>query len=600
FYVPPNAPPGYVPIPLEIWNAATRGRSGAPPPGTPSPAPPIASPIPPPITPPVPPPISPPAAAPGPASPGAQTSPIQRRLSFAELARRGSESGVQTFTPRAPSRVRTSSSTGVPQVNPTTEAPAASVSGGASTTVVAGDLGASTSSGPSAPTNPVTQSEDSMAVDPEPSQSTSRSAEDVTMESVQPTPPSTIPSQPIDVVMTNPIIAPTAIPAPPAPAPVTRRRKRPPPDPALGPYTFSTSTPAPSNPVPTVSLPPAPEAPLRAALLVLLASLTMHSEEHRRLLVEGGGLGYTIPSARRTGVGVSAAKSGEVGGVTGALGAMGSPDAEVRWAGVMLARAVGRSTGVLRTGLYDSGIGRAVFDMLMKGEPDKRVLVAVLRMCCNLLNQYSPMREMFIRDGGMQKLAELCDTEEQTIRHLALWAFKNSLFRATSEDKRLLMGILRWERLERVLDEQPGEALEQALMIVRNISHSETDAEWLVSHLPPSKLLNAAERTLGTDDSASVAGLFALAHTAYIPSVRSLIISRRRVLEYIRSSLGHSEVQIRSAAALCVAHLAGCMPRRLREMKEVGIDGQLKVLRGREQDEEVKDNVVRALAFFES
>ncbi|CAE6497009.1 unnamed protein product [Rhizoctonia solani] len=594
FYVPLNAPPGYVPIPLELLNMTTRGRSGAPPPTTPSP-------VPPPIAPPVPPPISPSIVAPTPASPGAQTSPTQRRLSFAELARRGSEPGVQTFTPRAPSRVRTSSTTGVPHVNPTVEAPmpAASVSGRGSTIGTLGDSGTSTSSGPSAPTDPVTQSEDSMAVDPEPRQSMSRATEDVTMEPVQPAPPSAISSQPLDVVMSNSIVAPTSIPAPPVPAPTTRRRKKPPPDPALGPYSFSTSTPAPSIPVPTVPLPPAPEASLRAALLALLASLTMHSEEHRRLLVEAGGLGYSVPSSRRAGVGVSAAKSGEVGGVTGALGAMVSPDAEVRWAGVMLARAVGRSTGVLRTGLYDSGIGRAVFDMLMKGEPDKRVLVAVLMVCCNLLNQYSPMREMFIRDGGMHKLAELCDTEEQEIRHYALWAFKNSLFRATSEDKRLLMGILRWERLERALDEQPGEALEQALMIVRNISHSETDAEWLVSHIPPSKLLNAAERTLGTDDSASVAGLFALAHTAYIPSVRSLIISRRRVLEYIRSSLGHSEVQIRSAAALCVAHMAGCMPRKLREMKEVGIDGQLKVLRGREQDEEVKDNVVRALMFFE-
>ncbi|CAE6476514.1 unnamed protein product [Rhizoctonia solani] len=588
FYVPPNAPPGYIPIPLELLNMPTQGRAGAP---SPSPVPPpMLTSAPPPISPPVPPPISPSTVAPGPVSPSVQTSPTRRRLSFAELARRGSEPGVQTFTPRAPSRVRrTSSSTGVAPVHPTVETGPTTES--ATTGNTEGPRASASSSGPSPPVNPGSQSEDAMAVDSESTQTTIRANQDVAMASAQAIPP-TADSQPRDVVMTNPIAAPSAVPTPP-----TRRRK-PPPDPALGPYTFSTSTPVPSNPAPTAPVPPAPEASLRAALLVLLASLTMHSEEHRRLLVEGGGLGNVIP-ARRTGVGVSG-KPGELDGVTGALGAMGSPDAEVRWAGVMLGRSVGRSTGVLRTGLYDSGIGRAVFDMLMKGEPDKRVLVAVLRMCCNLLNQYSPMREMFIRDGGMQKLAELCDAEEQTIRHLALWGFKNSLFRATSEDKRALMSILTWDRLERALDEHPGEALEQALMIVRNISHVEPDAEWLITHLPPAKLINAAERTLGTDDSASVAALFALAHTAYIPSVRQLIVTRRRVLEYIRSSLAHSEVAIRSAAALCVAHMAGCMPRRLREMREVGIDGQLKVLRGREPDEEVRDNVARALLYFES
>ncbi|KAJ1300856.1 hypothetical protein OPQ81_002495 [Rhizoctonia solani] len=588
FFVPPNAPPGYVPIPLELLNLPVRGRPGAP--STPSPIPPpIASPIPPPITPPIPPPISPPAVAPGPASPGVQTSPTQRRLSFAELARRGSESGVQTFTPRAPSRVRrTSSNTGITLANPVVAegVHAAPISGEATTTGTSSDPRATASaSGESAPTNPTTQPEDAMAVDPEPTRATTRTNEAVAMDSVQPTPPSMEPSQPVDVVMSNPVVAPTAVTGPPAPAPAPtpRRRRKPPPDPALGPYTFSTSTPPPAHSVPAIPPPASPRITPACGVVI-----------------ESGALGSVVPPGRRAGVGVSASKPGELQGVTGALGAMGSPDPEVRWAGVMLARAVGRSTGVLRTGLYDSGIGRAVFDMLMKGEPDKRVLVAVLRMCCNLLNQYSPMREMFIRDGGMQKLAELCDAEEQTIRHLALWAFKNSFFRATSEDKRLLMGILGWERLERALDEQPGEALEQALMIVRNISHTEPDAEWLVTHLAPSKLINAAERTLGADYSASVAALFALAHTAYIPSVRLLIIARRRVLEYIRTSLTHSEVQIRSAAALCVAHMAGCTPRRLREMREVGIDGQLRVLKGREVDEEVRDNVARALAIFES
>ncbi|CAE6417119.1 unnamed protein product [Rhizoctonia solani] len=575
-----------------------RGRVGAPslspvpppPPPIMASIPPITSPVPPPITSPVPPPIT----SPVPPSPGgAQTSPTtRRRLSFAELARRGSssETGVQTFMPRAPSRVRrTSSSTGV--VPEGVVVGSAGVGAGGSgeggvrsgdgdAVVQSGDTGVQSGDAGIHPGNAVVPSTDAMVVDSE----STRTNEDVAMAAPPPANP-----QPVDVVMT--------IPAPPSAAP-TRRRRKPPPDPALGPYTFSTSTPVPSNPpTPSAPVPPAPESSLRAALLVLLASLTMHSEEHRRLLVEAGGLGSVLP-ARRTGGG-GGLKSGELEGVTGALGAMGSSDPEVRWAGVMLGRSVGRSTGVLRTGLYDSGIGRAMFDMLMKGEPDKRVLVAVLRMCCNLLNQYSPMREMFIRDGGMQKLAELCDAEEQTIRHLALWGFKNTLFRATSEDTRTLMSILRWDRLERALDEQPGEALEQALMIVRNITHHEPDAEWLITHLPPTKLINAAERTLGTDDSASVAALFALAHTSYIPSVRQLIVGRRRVLEYIRSSLAHSEVTIRSAAALCVAHMAGCMPRRLREMREVGMDGQLKVLRGRELDEEVRENVARALSFFE-
>ncbi|KAF8738244.1 ARM repeat-containing protein, partial [Rhizoctonia solani] len=592
FFVPPNAPTGYTPVPLELVNAPTRGRSEASSSTVPALPPPLASPVPPPI--------SPPAVAPGPISPGGPPSPTQRRrLSFAELARRGSEPGIQTFTPRAPSRARrTSSSTGVAPVPPVLPE-GTPVAGEGAPVTIGGEPDASVSTETSRAHNPETHTNDAMAVDTESNQNPGKANEDSAMASVQPS-PSAAPSNPTDTVMSNPATSHTASSAPPAPTPTVRRRKKPPPDPALGPYTFSTSAPTQLKQASSAHLPPAPEAPLRAALLVLLASLCMHSDECRRTFVEYKGLGSVVSSGRRTGASAPPGKPGEIDGVTGVLGAMGSLDAEVRWAGVMLGRAVARSTGVLRTGLYDSGIGRATFEMLMNGEPDKRVLVAVLKMCCNLLNQYSPMREMFIRDGGMQKITELCEAEEQTIRHLSLWAFKNSLFRATHEEKETLMRILGWERLERALDEHPGESLEQALGIVRNISHSESDAEWLITHISPAKLLGAAERTIGADDSASVASLFALAQVAHIPSVRLLIISRRRILEYIRSSLAHSEVQTRSAAALCVAQMAGCMPRRLREMREVGIDGQLKLLRGREADEEIRDNVLRALVFFES
>lgn len=80
----------------------------------------------------------------------------------------------------------------------------------------------------------------------------------------------------------------------------------------------------------------------------------MHSDEHRRALVEAGALGGVFPPGRRLGAGgvivpgSGNLKPGEVEGVTSVSGALGSPDPEVRWAGVMVTRAIARSMSVLR------------------------------------------------------------------------------------------------------------------------------------------------------------------------------------------------------------------------------------------------------------
>lgn len=445
-------------------------------------------------------------------------------------------------------------------------------------------------------------------------------SEDVVMEATA----SEKRDEPKDVVMTS---ADTPAPNPAAPAPpttvsaptttpssgATRRRRKPPADPALGPYPYPNKNYAPPTTPSSISSPPSPTSPLRASLLILLASLVMHKDEHRRALVEAEALGEVVGPSASNRLGKPASSTSGEDGVTGVLGALGSADAEVRWSGAMVVRAIGRSTSVLRTGLYDSGIGRTIFEMLMRDDPDRRVLVAVLMVCCNMLNQYSPMREMFIRDGGMARLAELADAEESAVRVNALWAFRNALFKATSEESRAVLGLLGWTRLQRLLDESNDEVLEQVLGIIRNVSVSEYDAEWIVAHLSAARIVSALERTLTPhahvhphsrseepDDerSSSLAGLFALAHVSAVPNVRTYILGRRRVLEFIGTCLGGRDVQVRCAAALCIVRLSAGGSRRLRELRDVGIEARLRGMRG-EEDVETRDHVRRALGMFD-
>jgi hypothetical protein len=65
------------------------------------------------------------------------------------------------------------------------------------------------------------------------------------------------------------------------------------------------------------------------------------------------------------------------------------------------------------------------------------------------------------------------------------------------------------------------------------------------------------------------------------------------------SSLGHRDSQARCAAAPCAARLAGGVPRRFRELKEVGMGTRLRAMRGNEDGGETREHVRRALAVFE-
>jgi hypothetical protein len=58
---------------------------------------------------------------------------------------------------------------------------------------------------------------------------------------------------------------------------------------------------------------------------------------------------------------------------------------------------------------------------------------------------------MFIRGGGMVHWAELTGDPESAVRVNALWAVKNSLFKSTTSENRVVLGVLGWGSLNRYI-----------------------------------------------------------------------------------------------------------------------------------------------------
>lgn len=74
--------------------------------------------------------------------------------------------------------------------------------------------------------------------------------------------------------------------------------------------------------------------------------------------------------------------------------ALTHPHVGTRYAACQCIRALSRAVVVLRTNLVDSGVGLAVLAVLKKEGEDRRVTGAALAAVCNVVNEFSPLREV--------------------------------------------------------------------------------------------------------------------------------------------------------------------------------------------------------------
>lgn len=73
---------------------------------------------------------------------------------------------------------------------------------------------------------------------------------------------------------------------------------------------------------------------------------------------------------------------------------LGHSRANVRYAACHCVRSLSRAVSVIRTNLIDTGLGMAVFESFKKKDEDRRVTYIALSAVCNLLNDFSPLREV--------------------------------------------------------------------------------------------------------------------------------------------------------------------------------------------------------------
>ncbi|KAJ6481550.1 ARM repeat-containing protein [Mycena vitilis] len=251
----------------------------------------------------------------------------------------------------------------------------------------------------------------------------------------------------------------------------------------------------------------------------------------------------------------------------------------VRYAACQCVRALSRAVAVLRTNIVDSGLGMAVFQIFKKeaGE-DRRVTAAALAAVCNIVNEFSPLRPIYLDQGLMPRLVKLLGGEDGILRLNALWAVKNLLSKTSGETKRDVMQCFGWERLAELLQDADNHVQEQAFHLVRNLAENEAGIEMIFRELGAPVLLRHLTGALSAeDDDVVLQATYVLANVSNgAAAYQTHLITSPPLLAALRSALAERGPHVRRPAVSAVLELARTSTGARRAIGDAGIGATLR------------------------
>jgi len=252
--------------------------------------------------------------------------------------------------------------------------------------------------------------------------------------------------------------------------------------------------------------------------------------------------------------------------------------AGVRYAACQCVRSLSRSVAVARTSLVDSGLGTSLFQTFLKEDEDRRVTYAALTAVCNLISEYSPLRQPYLEQGLVKRLIQLLGSGYSELKLNALWAVKNLVYKCSSNVKRSVIRDIGWKELERLLSDPDPGVQEQAFYIIRNFADSDDDIELVFVELGSSNLLDllgAALESKNADvvlQAASVLSNLANGTAEH----QAQILAHHPILRALRSCLVDAPMGVRRMAVSCVLELASTSQWKHQELRDAGIDTTLR------------------------
>ncbi|KAF9030867.1 ARM repeat-containing protein [Hymenopellis radicata] len=250
----------------------------------------------------------------------------------------------------------------------------------------------------------------------------------------------------------------------------------------------------------------------------------------------------------------------------------------VRYSACQCIRSISRGIAVLRTNLVDTGLGMAVFEIFKKEDEDRRVLSAALSAVCNIVNDFSPLKPVFIQRGLIPRLIQLVECGDPTLRLSAVWAIKNALSKSLYNDKKEVLALIGGARLSSLLTDPVYGVQEQSLSLLRNICTDEQSIQLIFEWITVEFLLDIiVERIRSSDEDITLQAVSLLANLANGYSDEAdILLTSSNVLPALQTCLSEPRAEIRRPAVGCILQLARTSSRARAGMLELGLESTLR------------------------
>ncbi|PPQ80190.1 hypothetical protein CVT24_006586, partial [Panaeolus cyanescens] len=211
---------------------------------------------------------------------------------------------------------------------------------------------------------------------------------------------------------------------------------------------------------------------------------------------------------------------------------------------------------------------------------DRRVVSAALAVVCNIVNDFSPLRLVYLEEKLVPRLVYfLKESGDPSLRLNALWAIKNLVRKVSMEAKKDIMRVLRWDDLLKLLSDPEEDIQDQAFNILRNLCDSVDSVTLVITSIPTHALMSAIHAALQLPPTSPV-----LLTASYLLSniangnedAQDAIMHHPGMLAAIREALADGGTNVRRALVSAISELVRSDMRRRREFREVGIVGTLK------------------------
>ncbi|CAG8494011.1 15221_t:CDS:10 [Acaulospora morrowiae] len=274
----------------------------------------------------------------------------------------------------------------------------------------------------------------------------------------------------------------------------------------------------------------------------------------------------------------------------------------VRAAACQCTRSLSRSVNILRTNLVDAGIATPLFKLLSDESTDVQTVACAT--VCNIVLEFSPMKKIIIEHGGIEKLAELARSSDNTLRLNAIWALKNFVYDVESDAKDSVMKALTYSTLEKLIEDQEIDIQEKALNLLRNLASRPNDIEDVFKELGENQLMDIIESKLSCWNEEIIKQILYLINNVATGSDnhKKAIMSRPNILSQIKNYMSHKNPDIRVIAVWCLINLAWTedkhnSPGRVRELRQLGFEEMVKSMTN-DEDLDVREKVKTALSQF--